>query len=102
LVEELRSRSGLVVEDLRDAWFVRIPRGEELVCEVTIPRERFEWFVSIRRVADRHEQWSDWMDHYGSPDAKLDAEMAECILAFIERALCSAPSSPLTIYEEPV
>jgi len=100
LVEELRSRSGLTVEDQKDAWLVHIPKGQEFVCEVTIPRDRFEWFASVKRIEDKKEAWGDWMDHYGSTDTELDAERAECILAFIERVLRSELQLPLIMYEE--
>ncbi|MCX6951222.1 MAG: hypothetical protein NTV51_03420 [Verrucomicrobia bacterium] len=99
LIEGLRSRNNLVVEDREDAWLMRIPMGQAMACVLTIPRARFEWFASVTRVADKTETWSDWMDHYGSSREELDAEMAVCISAFVERVVTSGLQSPFRIHE---
>ena len=100
LVEELRGVTGLSVEDGETAWLIRIPKGENLMCEVTVPRERFEWFAAVKRRGEKKDEWSDWMDHYGSADVQLDSEMAESIRAFVERVLRSEIRLPLSIYEK--
>jgi hypothetical protein len=90
----------LTVEDQADAWLVRVPKLGGLVCEITVPRERFEWFASVKRLPGNEEVWSDWMDHYDMPEEDLAAEMAECIAQFVERVLGGELRLPLRIYEE--
>jgi hypothetical protein len=55
------------------------------MCEITIPHNVFEWFADVKRLADGKIVWTDWMEHYGSTNDKLDAEMAEIIIAFVDR-----------------
>ena len=97
LIENLRGRADLSVQDLDQAWLIRIPKGENHVCEVTIPHSAFEWFACVKRLEDNMEVWSDWLDHYDSTDDKLDTEMAESISAFIERVTASELQLPLQI-----
>jgi hypothetical protein len=98
LIDTFRSRTDLTVTDQRHAWLIRIPKAAGEVCSVTVPRERFEWFADVRR--NGKEVWRDFMDHYGSPAPELDAEMAACIGAFVERVTSEQIKLPLKIYEE--
>lgn len=100
LVRSLEARSDVSVESHQDAWIVRVPRGE-FVCDVTIPVSVHEWFAAVRRASDGGEVWSDWMDHYGSSKAELDAERAASISAFLERVFTDGIQPPLSIYVEP-
>jgi hypothetical protein len=101
VIDGLRDRGDLVVEDRKDAWLVRIPKGSEFVCEITVPRDWcFEWFACVKRVDEKKPDWSDWMEHYGSPDEVLDAEMADCITSFVARVTQSELKLPLNIYED--
>jgi hypothetical protein len=103
LVNQLRTRGDLSVEDQQSAWLVRIPKGKAFVCEVTIPFEVLEWFASVRCTEDEKEVWSDWMDYRGyddSSDEKLEADMAEDIAAFVERVATSELHLPLSIWKE--
>ena len=80
-----------------------LPKGPEFVCEVTVPHNVLEWFASVKQAPDAQEVWSDWMDYTGyddSPMEKLEAEMADDILAFIDRVSASALVFPLSIWEE--
>jgi hypothetical protein len=99
LIDRLRSRSDLTVDDRTDAWLIRIAKEPPLICEVTIPRDRFEWFAEVRSVTEQKEVWSDWMDHYGAAKDNLDDEMARCIADFVERVLRHGLRVPLHIYE---
>lgn len=99
-VRGLAARSDVSVESRQDAWIVRVPRGE-FVCEVIIPVGVHEWFATVRRASDGGEVWSDWMDHYGSSKAELDAERAASISAFIERVVTDGIRLPLSIHVEP-
>ena len=92
-----RERADLSIESQKDAWIVRVPRGD-LVCDVTIPISVHEWFATVRRADDGAEVWSDWMDHYGAAEAELDAERAESISAFIQRAFTDGIRPPLAIH----
>jgi hypothetical protein len=98
-VESLRERSDVSVESQKDAWLVRVPRGD-LVCDVIIPTSVHEWFATVRRADDRAELWSDWMDHYGAAEAELDAERANSISAFMERVFSDGIRPPLAIHVE--
>jgi hypothetical protein len=53
----------------------------------------------VKSVGKKNPVWDDSMEHYGSPDNELDAEMAECIEAFVERVSQSELTLPLSIYE---
>lgn len=98
LIQSLRSRKDLLVQDQNDAWLVTIPKGPAGECRVTVPRRAFEWFADATR--DGKQLWSDWMDHYDANAAELDAEMARDIAAFIERVTSSELRLPLQIYKE--
>ena len=103
LVESLRQRSDVGVVEQEQSWLVVITKGRDLFCEVTIPRDVLEWFASVKQRHDKREVWSDWMDYTGyddSPKEKLEAEMADDILAFIARISASELVLPLSIYEE--
>lgn len=100
LIVRLSSRDDLIVEERKDAWLIRIPKGDS-VCEVTIPIDWcFEWFACVKQQENKDDLWSDSMQHYGSPNDVLDAEMARDIEAFIERVTQSDIILPLSIYEE--
>jgi hypothetical protein len=52
---------------------------------------------------EKKEIWSDWMDYSGYNDRSkehLEAEMAEHILAFINRVSASELKPPCLIYQE--
>ena len=101
VVEKLGRRSDVTVEVQNNAWLIRIPKGADFVCEVTVPIDWcFEWFACVKQVGMKDDVWSDWMDHYGSSDAELDAEMAGCIEAFVERVTRSELKLPLSIWEK--
>ena len=103
LVNQLRTRGDLTVDDQQSAWVVRIPKGKAFVCEAMIPFDVLEWFASVKRTEDEREVWSDWMDYRGyddSPDEKLEADMAEDIAAFVERVTTSELRLPLSIWKE--
>ncbi|HWA25522.1 MAG TPA: hypothetical protein VG734_07675 [Lacunisphaera sp.] len=46
------------------------------------------------------ETWSDSMEHYGAADARLDAEMAESILSYVQRVMRSDLTAPVSLHEE--
>jgi hypothetical protein len=98
-VESLRERSDASVESQKDTWLVRVPRGD-LVCDVIIPTLVHEWFATVRRADDGTQLWSDWMDHYGTAEAELDAERATSISAFTERVFSDGIRPPLAIHVE--
>ena len=101
VIEKLKMRSDISVEVGKTAWLIRIAKPENIVCEVTVPIDWcFEWFVSVRRNGQKEEVWSDWMEHYGAPDERLDAEMADDLLSFIDRAVQSNVSTPINLCEE--
>ena len=100
LIDRLSRRSDVEVETNGD-WLIRIPKGRDFVCEVTVPIDWcFEWHACVKQLGKKEDVWYDWMDHYGSPEEALDAEMAECIEAFVERVAQSDLKLPLSIYEE--
>ena len=103
LIEVLRKRSDVGVVEQEQSWLVVITKGRDLICEVTIPHDVLEWYAHVKRQQDKREVWSDWMDYSGyddSPREKLEAEMADDILAFIDRVSVSELVLPLRIYEE--
>ena len=103
LIELLRKRSDVGVVEQDQSWLVVITKGRDLFCEVTIPHDVLEWFACVKHQHDKREVWSDWMDYSGyddSPKEKLEAEMADDILAFIDRVSVSKLVLPLRIYEE--
>jgi hypothetical protein len=97
LVDQLRTRGDLTVDDQHNSWLVRIPKGNAFVCEV------LEWFASVKRTEDATEVWSDWMDYRGyddGSDEKLEADMAKDIAAFMERVTTAELRFPLSIWKE--
>lgn len=105
LIEVLRKRSDISIVDQQQSWLVVIPKGPDFVCEVTVPHEVLEWFASVKKRPDMQEAWSDWMDYTGyddSPMEKLEAEMTNDIVAFIDRVSASELMFPLTIWEEKI
>jgi hypothetical protein len=97
LIDQLRHRSGVSVEEDASAWLVHIPKGAER-CEITIPKDVFEWFASVKDVEGK-EVWSDWMDYYDASPEVLERQMKEDISSFIERVLRSDLKLPLCIWE---
>ena len=105
LIESLRQRSDVGVVEEEKSWRVVITQGRDLFCEVTIPHDVHEWFACVKSRKEKREVWSDWMDYDGYDDvpaAKLEAEMADDILAFIKRVSISEIRLPLRIHEERV
>jgi hypothetical protein len=103
LIESLRQRSDVGIVEQEQSWLVVITKGRDLFCEVTIPHDVLEWFASVKQRHDKREVWSDWMDYTGyddRPTEQLEAEMADHILAFIDRVSVSELVLPLSIYEE--
>ena len=103
LIESLRRRSDVGVVEQEQSWLVVITKGKDLFCEVNIPRDVLEWFASVKQRQDKREVWSDWMDYKGYDDRskeELEAEMADDILAFIDRVSVSKLVLPLKIYED--
>ena len=103
LIESLQQRSDVGIVEQEQSWLVVITKGRDLFCEVTIPRDVLEWFASVKQQHDKQEVWSDWMDYAGyddRPKEKLEAEMADDILSFIDRVSASELVLPLSIYEE--
>lgn len=103
LIEMLRKRSEMGIVEQKQSWLVVIPKGPDFVCEVTIPHEVLEWFASVKKRPEMQEAWSDWMDYTSyddSPMEKLEAEMADDILAFIDRVSTSEQAFPLSIWQE--
>jgi hypothetical protein len=102
LIELLRLRSGVEISDEAQFWHICITKGRDLICEVTIPHDVLEWFASVKRGNDQEEVWSDWMDYDGYDDRsrkELEAEMANDILAFVDRVSAAEQLFPLKIYE---
>src|SRR6476619_7209194 len=88
LIDKLRTRPDLGIADESSAWRIVITKGQDYVCEVTVPHDVLEWFACVKRRGQREDAWSDWMDYSGyddTPVEKLEAEMAQHILAFVNR-----------------
>lgn len=51
LIDELRHRSDLTVEEEKESWLVRIPKGDGLVWEITVPIQVLEWFASVKKTS---------------------------------------------------
>lgn len=103
LIEELRRRSDVGIVEEKQSWLIIITKGQDLICEITIPHNVLEWYASAKHRQEKKEVWSDWMDYSGydaSPKEKLEAKMADDILAFVDRVSVSEPLLPLQIYEE--
>jgi hypothetical protein len=102
MIELLQKRADLSVVDHEQSWSVVITKGRDFLCEVTVPHQVLEWFACVKRQQDNKEVWSDWMDYSGhddSPQEKLETQMADDILAFIDRVSVSELVLPLRIYE---
>ena len=79
-----------------------ISKGRYFFCEVTVPHDVLEWFACVKDRREKKEVWSDWMDYSGygeSPKDKLEAEMADDILAFVNRVSALELKLPLKIRE---
>jgi hypothetical protein len=103
LIEVLRGRSDVGIVEEKQSWLIMITKGRDLICEITVPHNVLEWHACVKHRREKKEVWSDWMDYAGyddSPKAKLEAEMADDILAFVDRVSISEPLLPLRIYEE--
>jgi len=103
LIESLRVRSDVGVIDEKDSWLISISKGRDFVCVVTVPREVLEWHACVKHRREKKEMWSDWMDYSGYDDRapeKLEADMADDIVAFVDRVSMSELRFPLQIYEE--
>ncbi len=103
LIEVLRRRSDVGVVEHERSWLVAITKGRDLYCEVTIPHDALEWFACVKHRREKRDVWSDWMDYSGygdTPKEKLEAEMAEDVLAFVERVSGAELVLPLRIYED--
>jgi hypothetical protein len=102
LIDSLGKRSDVVVVEQEQSWLIVITTGRDLLCEVTIPCDVLEWFASVKRRQNKREVWSDWMDYAGyddRPKEKLEAEMADDILRFVDRVSASELGLPLRIHE---
>jgi hypothetical protein len=88
VVAQLREKFGLEVVEDDESWELHIPRGE-ILFEILIPRDCFEWFVTVKEKASGKELWDDWMEHYGGTPSELETEMDEAISHFVERLLKS-------------
>jgi len=90
LITTLRARPGVVVHELESAWSVRVPKGDGLVIELTIPRDVLEWFVTAYDKAGA-KTWSDWVDYCGYERGesveRLAVEMSDDIDRFIATLL---------------
>ena len=91
-----------IVDETR-SWLISITKGRDLICEVTVPHDVLEWYASVKHRRDKKEMWSDWMDYSGyddRPREKLESEMADDILAFIDRVSAAEQLLPLKICED--
>lgn len=103
LIQELKKRPDVGIIDNENSWAAIISGGKDLICEVIIPHEVLEWHASVKRRRENKEIWSDWMDYSGYndlPKEKLEAEMADDLLAFITRMSESGLRPPYGIYQE--
>jgi hypothetical protein len=64
LMGRLQQLAGVVVEDAKLAWTVRLAKPNGIHFEVVVPKEVLEWFVTARNSGGT-EIWSDWMDYAG-------------------------------------
>ena len=102
-IEVLRKRSDVEVIEEKESWLIKITKGRDLICEITVPYDVLEWYACIKHRQENKEVWSDWMDYSGyddRPKEKLECEMADDILAFIDRVSASESLLPLRIYEK--
>jgi hypothetical protein len=102
MIELLRKRADVGVVEQEQSWSVVIRKGRDLFCEITVPHDVLEWSACVKRREDNREVWSDWMDYSGyddRPKDDLEAQMADDILAFIDRVSVSELVLPLRIYE---
>jgi len=103
LIQVLRQRSDLEVVDQNQSWLIVITKGQHLVCEVTVPHAVLEWHASVTNHRTKQEVWSDWMDYADyddTPAEKLESEMSDHILAFINRVSTAEQLLPLQIVEQ--
>ncbi len=92
LIARLRKKPGLEITDKEQSWELRIRKPDDLVFEISVPREVLEWFVTASRASTKQEVWSDWMDYYDvhrHTQAELRSEMGRDVERFIERVLAS-------------
>ena len=87
VVGELQGIPGSHVNETNHAWTMRVPVHADVTVEVVVPRNVFEWSVSVR---DRDGvAWSDWIDYSGYERNEDPRELAETmrrdVVAFIER-----------------
>ena len=103
MIQELRTRSDLGIANETHSWRIVITKGRDLCCEVIVPHEILEWHATIRNRHDEKEIWSDWMDYSGyenRPLETLEVEMANDILAFVNRVSIKEPLLPVKIHED--
>lgn len=100
LTAKLRGRRDLHLIEEMHSWLITIPKGG-LICEVTVPFDVLEWHACVKHRREDKEIWSDWMDYSGyddRPRTQLESEMADDILAFLNR-VSAAESLPIRIHE---
>lgn len=68
---------------------------KDATLELTVPDGVLEWSVTLRD-SDGLEVLSDWMDHYGGPQAELELEMREEICSFVESVFGTATRLRMT------
>lgn len=103
LIKELRTRPDVGVIDEAQSWRISISKGRDLLCLVTVPRNVLEWHAAVWNRLEKKDVWSDWMDYSGyddRPHETLESEMADDILAFVNRASNKYPLLPLKIHED--
>ncbi len=102
IVSELRCRPDVGIADEMNSWRACVSRGDILI-EVTIPHAVLEWYAKATSRKEKRELWADWMDYEGYDSRakpELEDEMAQDILAFINRVSKGPLTFPLSIYEK--
>jgi hypothetical protein len=102
LIESLRMRSDVGVVNESRSWRIVIAKGGTLFCEVAVPHDVLEWHACVMSRREKKEVWTDWLDYEGydeRPREELEAEMADDILAFVDRVSARELALPLSIYE---
>src|ERR1041384_5386289 len=99
LVQQLRAPEDWIIDDGSNRWLIAMEKGE-LRCDVTVPKDCFEWFVSVKRLGSEEELWSDWDEYYGAPKDQLEAQIAKGIADFLTRARHADFNEPIRMHED--
>lgn len=81
LLKELSNVVDFSLEDNQNQYLLQLKKNDDLIVEITIPKEVCEWYVSIFRKEQK--VFTDWLDYYGDSEENLIKDMCKDLKDFI-------------------